>query len=397
MGSKTLGFSILIFICVGFTYTWSVFAVPLTELLGRKLTEVTLTYTIGILTFAVITIASGRIQDRFGPVLAVRIGAFLFGGGLILCGFISSLIWLYICYGIVAYSGAGLVYCAVLMNINNFYPEKKGAVSGLLTAGYGFSAVLFSPAAAFLIDTFSILTAYKIIGAFFFLMLTFSSFFIKKAPVPETTAILGNSESSVIDMTWGQMIKSPVFYMIYSLMAAGSTAGLMIIGQASVLAQGMMGADISKAALTVSVIAGANTLGRIVWGGMSDRIGRINTLHFIFSISASMMFGLSCINNRQYALFVILTMLIAFCYGGIMGTFPALVTDHFGAKNNGTNYAVILSGISVGALIGPLSAAWTQTLTPGNYNTAFYISSTLSFIGVVLTFMLRKKSSADRA
>jgi len=385
----TLGFSLLINICLGFTYTWSVFVASLTEHLGSGITEVTFTYTIATLMFTVMTVAGGRIQDRFGPVMAIRIGALLFGGGLVLCGFTSSLAWLYFFYGIVVNGGIGMAYCAVLMNINNFYPQKRGSVSGLITASYGMSAVLFSPIATFLISAYGVLNTYRILGIFFFLTLSFSSLFVRKAPSVDVK-LADIYDKNANDKTWDQMIKTPAFYIIFSLMVIGSTAGLMIISQASLIAQNMMGASVTTAAFTLSLIAGANALGRILWGFISDKTGRNTSTHLIFLIAASMMLGLSFISRGQYTLFTVITMLIAFCYGGVIGTFPAIITEYFGAKNNGTNYGLILLGAGVGSFIGPMTAAWTQTLTPGYYGTAFYISSALGFIGLILTFILRK-------
>ena len=385
----TLCFSILINICLGFSYTWSIFVLSLAKHLGRTLAEVTLAYTIGTTVFTMSNIVGGRLFDKFGPVSAIRIGAILFGGGLFLTGLTSSLIWLYFFYGVVTYSGIGLAYCAVLMNVNNYYPEKRGAVSGLVTAAYGLSAVVFSPVATTLIENFGVLIAYRALGLFFILILTFSSFFVRRAPKAEKK-YAGGPKGAPCDLTWNQMIRTSSFYIIYALMIIGATGGLMIISQASVMAQHMMRASAGTAAFTLSLIAGANTAGRLAWGLLSDKAGRVTTQHFIFLISPSMLLCLTFVGSSQYALFTAFAMLIAFCYGGIMGTFPALSTERFGTKNSGTNYSIIMTGLGFASLIGPMTAANILTLT-GGYGLAFYTLSALGFIGFFLTFVLRKQ------
>ena len=391
MNRKTiLGFSMFINLCIGFSYTWSVFAGPLTEQLNRSLAEVTVAHPIGTLTFTIMSVVGGRIQDRFGPIIAIRAGACLFGGGLILLSFTSTLVWLYICYGMITCGGAGIAYCAVLMNINNFYPERMGSASGYVTACYGLSAVIFSPVAGFFIKTFGLLTAYRILGIFFFSMLSLSSFFIRRAPAVNLEKLRALSNSLTEDKSWDKMIKTRQFYVIFLLMTIGCSAGLMIISQAAVLAENMMGVSAATAALTLSLIAGANASGRIAWGGLSDRIGRYNVLHSIYIISMLALLCLSWIHSGQYVLFVLLTIFIAFCYGGIFGTFPALVTEHFGAKNNSTNFGIILTGVGIGAFLGPMLLAVTMTTTPGNYSFAFYVSAALCFCGFLLTVILKK-------
>ena len=385
-----LGFSVLINICAGFPYTWSVFAVFWAVQLDRELTELTLAFSLGTLSLNAMAIAGGRIQDLFGPVLAIRIGACLYCFGLIMCGFTSSLMWLYVFYGVVATSGIGLVYCAVLMNLNNTYPEKRGTVSGIATAAFGLHTVVFSPVADYLIGAFGLLNAYRIFGAFFFIILMFSSLFMYKAPVPAAPS--ERITETGTDKKWYQMMRTRVFYIIFLLMTLGAVGGLTITSQASIMAQTMAGASMTQAAFAVSLFAGANTAGRFVWGVLSDIAGRINALYCIFLFTALSTLCLSVIKSGQFVLFVILIMIIAFCYGGIMGTFPALVTEHFGSKNNGTNYGIVLQAVAVGSFIGPSIAAFSQTVTPGDFSFAFYITAALGAAGVVFTYVLKKSS-----
>jgi len=251
--------------------------------------------------------------------------------------------------------------------------------------------VIFSPVAAYLVGVFGLLSTYKILGMAFFIVLVFSSFFMNKKPAsggiqPEL------SDAAKKDKSWIEMIRTPVFYIILLLMTIGATCGLLITSQASIMAQIMVGAGITEAAFAVSMFAGANTAGRFIWGVLSDKMGRINALYCIFLFTALSMLGLSFVRGEQFVFFVFLIAMIAFCYGGIMGTFPALVTEHFGNKSNGANYGLVLQGVSVGGFIGPLIAAFTQTVTPGDFNFAFYIAAALSTLGLILVFMLKKFS-----
>ncbi len=397
--------SVLINMCIGSGYAWSVYAGPLIEKFGWTAAAVALTFTIANAISPVTMITGGKIQDSFGPKWVIFAGGILFGGGIFLSGLSDSLGWLYFSYGIVAGFGMGLVYSCTIANTVKFFPDKRGLVAGIATAGYGSGPILFAPVAQSIIAGNGVLFAFKSLGLVYLAVIVIGSFFIQRAPEGykpegwEPPQITASSAVTGVDKPWNKMLADPMYYLLLLMLTIGATAGLMIISQASPIAQEVVGVDPAKAAWAVSAVAIANMLGRVIWGWISDKIGRYNALPIMYVILGSMMFLLSTVGADQFTKFVISVMLIGFCFGGFMGVFPALTADNFGPKNNGVNYGFMFIGFALGGYIGPMLAASIKTSNNGDYSTAFYISAGLCVVGIIITFIVRamRKRQAARA
>lgn len=396
-----LGASLIINLCIGSGYAWSVFAGPLVQEFGWTAAATALTFTIANGISPVTMITGGKIQDMFGPKWVILAGGIMFGIGIFLSGLTTSLGWLYFSYGIVAGFGMGLVYSCTIANTVKFFPDKRGLVAGLATAGYGAGAVVFAPIAQKIIAANGVLDTFKVLGVLFGVVIVIGSFFIKTAPAGykpegwEPPAPVGGAAPVSVDKNWKEMLATPIFYVLLIILTIGATAGLMIISQASPIAQIVVKTTPATAAVVVSAVGIANMLGRVLWGFVSDKIGRYKTLPIVYVILAASMFLLTTVGENELVIFTICVMLVGACFGGFMGIFPALTADSFGAKNNGMNYGFMFAGFAIGGFIGPRLAA--SMSAGGVYTTAFLISGVMCVIGIVLVFVaskMRNKQSA---
>lgn len=391
-----LGASLLINLCIGSGYAWSVYAGPLSKLFGWTAAATAMTFTIANAISPVCMITGGKIQDIFGPKWVIFAGGILFGGGIILSGFTKSITWIYISYGIMTGLGMGLVYSCTIANTVKFFPDKRGLVAGLATAGYGFGPVLLAPISQSLIASYGVLHAFKVLGIAYLFIITIGSQFIQKAPQGykpegwEPPAATATSAVTGKDKSWSQMLADPLFYILLLMLTIGATSGLMIISQASPIAQETVGVNAERAAFAVSLVAVANMAGRITWGAVSDKIGRYNALPIMYLILAAAMFMLTMVGTGQFAMFVAVTMAVGFCFGGFMGVFPALTADCFGAKNNGVNYGFMFSGFALGGYIGPIMAATIKAGNNGAYTKAFLIAAAMSISGILFSYIVKK-------
>ncbi|TEB11118.1 putative MFS-type transporter YhjX [Pelotomaculum sp. FP] len=393
--------SVLINLCIGSGYAWSVFAKPmvahLSSVTGVAVTAAaaTLAFTISNLFGPVTMIIGGSVQDKFGPRWVIFAGAFIFGGGVFLTGFTTSTTWLYLSYGTLMGLGMGLIYSCTIANTVKFFPDKRGLVAGLATAGYGTGSIVVPPLANSMISSMGIMATFRTLGIAYFIIIAVGSFFVMTAPPgykPEgwtPPAPSAGSAVSGVDKTWKQMLADPIFYVLLLMIMIGAFSGLMIISQASAIAQETTKVTAAVAAVAVSMIALANTGGRLFWGWVSDVIGRYNALTIMYIISAVSVFALTA--TPSYSLFVVEAMLIALCFGGIMGIFPALTADMFGPKNNGVNYGIMFSGFAIAAYLGPMTAASVRA-SSGGYVTAFIVAAVISIVGILLTQVVRSKS-----
>ncbi|HEX9026820.1 MAG TPA: OFA family MFS transporter [Clostridium sp.] len=399
--------SCFINLCIGSMYAWSVFAAPmakhLSQLTGATLTAgalaivFTVTNSVGPITM----ITGGRINDTFGPKKVILVGGLLFGGGMILSGFATSLGMLVLAYGIITGLGIGMVYGCTISNSIKFFPDKRGFVGGITTACYGFSSVIVPPVANVLINNFGVTTAFKIIGTVFLVIVCVCSFFIDKCPagfIPEgwTPPSSNGNKLNQNDKDWKGMLTSPTFYPMILVLLCGAFYGLMCSALASPLAQGMIGMSVAAATTVVSVLALFNTGGRIIAGYVSDRIGRINTLTIAFVLA---IIGLTCLyfsGQGDVSKFYIGIISVGVSFGAFMGVFPGFTADQFGTKHNSVNYGIMFIGFAISGYFGP-TVMKNVYAADHSYQRAFLIAAVLCAIGFVITFVYRSVKKKETA
>jgi MFS family permease len=368
-------------------YLSSVTGLSLTP--GNLAIAFTITNSVGPITM----ISGGWINDRFGPKKVIFVGGLLFGGGMILSGFATSVGYLVLAYGIVLGLGTGMVYGCTISNSIKFFPDKRGLVGGITTAAYGISSVIIPPIANSLISRSGVTSAFIIIGIAFLIIVCAASFFIEKCPsdfVPAgwTPKTVNVGRSIQNDKDWKGMLSSPLFYIMILLLMCGAFAGLMCTSQASPIAQKMIGMSAAAATTVVSVLALFNTGGRIVAGYISDKIGRINTLAFssVFSVIGLTLLYFS--GEGSVLTFYIGISVIGLCFGALMGVFPGFTADQFGVRNNSVNYGIMFIGFATAGYFGPSIMSHVYS-TDSSYQRAFVIAAVLGITGLVLTFVYK--------
>lgn len=385
-----LTFSCLVALCIGSLYAWSVFALPMAEFLSRQngiqITSLTIVFTIANSVGPITMISGGYINDKLGPKWILIIGGVLFGAGMIGSGFAKSVNMLIITYGLGVGLACGMIYGTIVSNTVKFFPDKSGLVGGMITACYGGSSIIVPPLAALLLNYMGITSAFKIIGIVMMTIIICSSFVIRKAPVVNETVLVKNENN---EFTYKEMLKTKKFYIMLVILTCGAFSGMMIISQASSVAQRMMGMSFKAAALLVSIIAFANTSGRIISRMISDKIGAVNTLKCTFVLSAlSSLFMYFCSPN-SVIMFYICIIAIGFSFGSIMGIYPGFTAKEFGRKNNSVNYGIMFVGFALAGLLGPMIMNYIYLVTQ-KYQGAFLVSMFLGLSGFIFLCIFNK-------
>lgn len=394
---------VLINLCIGSAYAWSVYQKPLIAMFKWSTTDTSLAFTLSCLLVPVAMIVAGKIQDQKGPRMVIFGGGVIFGLGIIGAGFTDSLAFLYMTYGVLGGVGIGAVYACTVANTVKFFPDKRGLASGLVVAGFGSGAVVLAPLSSALIEAYGVLTTFKILGAAYLVIISACTPLVKTAPSgyrpagwtpPAPTAITITGT----DKNWREMLADPMFYILWSIYIIGCVSGLMIIGHASPIGQEVIKLNPATAAMAVGFLALANTAGRIFWGWVSDKIGRYNAVMIMFALSSVVMFALTQVTT--FVPFVVVLMVIGLCFGGVMGIFPSITADVFGAKNLGMNYGIIFTAWGAAGYVGPRMAGHFKEINKGDYTQAFLIAAGLSVIGILLTYIVqykKKKATASVA
>ena len=371
-------------LCQGAAYSFSVFKGPLKAHLGCSETQVALAFSLAIAFLPVGMLISGRFADRGGPRIVVALGGLLFGAAMFLAGFSHSVAWLYATFGVMLSLGNGAVYGAVVATAVKWYPERRGMAGGIVVSALGLGTVAIAPLAQRMIDSpaLGVLGAFKVLGAAFVVITVGASLFMTNPPPGYSTAPEKENQPTAEDLHWRRMLARPRFWLLYVIYTAGAFSGLMIVSQASSIAQELTGLRAGAASLVVGVLGLANASGRLSWGTISDRIGRLPALALMFAITAAVMFGFSTLAASAPGL-VAAILLVGLCYGGYLGTFPSICADAFGSRNLTVNYGLLFSAFSLAGVLGPRVGAVLKEST-GGYTASFAVACGVALFGLLL-------------
>lgn len=393
-----LAASTIVLLCTGAIYAFSVLAGPLSASKDWSMPDIMLAFTINSAIAPIPMILGGFFTDRGWAKWSITIGGLMFGLGFFLSGLATSTGMLYATYGVLAGLGQGLAYSGCLSNTIKLFPDKKGLASGIITAGMGGAAIIAAPVANFLINQQDAAHAFRILGLAYMVIIALASFFIKAAPAnyqPAGWVPPVQAGGHFVNKNWLDMMKTPQFYLIFFMLFTGAFSGLMIASNASLIGQQMFKLSATTAAFYVSLYSLSNCLGRIVWGTVSDKIGRNQTLNIIFGvIVVAFLLLITLSSTVGFALGIII---LGLCFGGVMGVFPPIVMENYGPKNQGVNYGIIFCGYSIAAFFGPKVAANMATANNGDFTKAFYVAIVIAVVGLGLNLLysaLKKRAVA---
>ncbi len=384
--------ALLIQLCLGAIYAWSVFRKPLEQELNITSTQASLPFSFVLIFFALATVLGGRLQDRFGPRIVAIIGGVLLALGMILASFAHSIGMLVLAYGVISGIGIGFAYVCPISAGVKWFPDKRGLITGLAVAGFGAGALIVGPLARAMIDSHGAFTTFRYLGSAYFILILVGALILRNPPLgykPENWNPPQPAAGKLLrtDFSAGQMLSTAQFYLIWLTYFAGCAAGLMIIGQTSPIAQELARFTKETAALGVSVLAVFNALGRIFWGRISDTIGRTRALFLMFLINALAIFGYFLIPAAPFIFWVGIA-LVGSSFGGYLAIYPAVTADFYGTKNSGINYGLVFTAYGVGGLLSNIFAPRIKELT-GNYNAAFLITALLCVAAGIIIIMVK--------
>jgi len=389
--------AMLIQLSLGSLYSWSVFVRPLLAAFpGSTSTQVSLPFTIALAVFSVTMVFAGLWQDRSGPKTVATAGGLVLGLGNILASQVARLELVYATYGVLGGIGIGLAYVCPIAACIKWFPDKRGFVSGLAVAGFGAGSFFYAQFANYLIGLGSPESSWRqafiILGTIYLISILAGAQLLRNPPSGWLPAGWSPSQSSAKAMmsghTWKEMVKTRTFYKLWTMFAFAASSGLMVIGHLSPFGQesGLMAAE---AATIVGVLALFNGAGRIIWGFVSDRIGRQRTMLAMFVLNATIMFLLREMGGTIFLL-ATAAAIVGFCFGGTLAIFPSATADSFGTKYLGVNYGLMFTAYGVAGIIGPMIGALVHDVS-GTYVYAFLVAATLSVMSSILSLTLKTR------
>lgn len=384
-------------ICLGAVYGWSVFKKPLMGTEHWAETAVQLNFTLAIVFLGVGTIIGGLWQDKVGPRKVAATAGIIYGIGYMLSGFAAShhsLNGLYFGYGVLTGIGMGMGYICPVATLVKWFPDMRGLMTGVAVCGYGFGAAVMSPFAAWEIKRSGVPLTFWTLGVIYLIVVFSAAQFYANPPQgwrPEgwepRTAVA--KAAGTYNFTVGEALGTWQFYLLFLMLFLNVSAGIMIISQASPMAQEMVGMSVLQAAGMVGLISLCNGLGRVFWAWVSDHLGRARVYFLLFLIQALIFFMLPRLHD--WTMFSIAFALIGLCYGGGFGTMPSFTADFFGAKAMGGVYGIILLAWGLAAIPSPIMIAHIHQ-DIGKYAPAINMITIVMICSLVFPLIARRPS-----
>jgi MFS transporter, OFA family, oxalate/formate antiporter len=384
-------------ICLGAVYGWSVFKIPLIRNMGWKETDVQLNFTLAIVFLGVGTVIGGLWQDRVGPRKVASVAGVLYGLGYLVAAYAvshQSLTIMYLGYGVLSGIGMGMGYITPVATLVKWFPDRRGLMTGVAVCGYGAGALVMSPIAASLIPTKGISATFAYFGIVYLILVVAAAQFY--ANPPQGWRLAGweprgavAKAASTYDFTVKEAVSTWQFWLLWVMLFLNVSAGIMIISQASPMAQSkeFVGMTAKAAASMVGLISIFNALGRVFWAWVSDMLGRSRVYFILYLIQAIVFFTLPKIHGATT--FSVMFAIIGLCYGGGFGTMPSFTADFFGAKYMGGIYGWILLAWGAGAIPSPIMIAKRHQAT-GQFSSSIYVIAIVMVCSLVLPLLARR-------
>ncbi|HTS55711.1 MAG TPA: oxalate/formate MFS antiporter [Burkholderiales bacterium] len=355
-------------------YVWALFTKPMAVELGVTLARLQVTFSILIVLQTFLAPVQGFLVERFGPRRLLSLGAIFTGASWVLAARAHDVVALYLTYGLLGGVGTGIIYIGVIGLMVKWFPDKRGLATGLVAAGYGMGAVFSTFPISIAIAGSGYRHTLVVYGLVFGAVGLAAALALKSPPKRYAPRLDGPLPSSAHarDATPTQMLRTPIFWLLFLMMTMMSTSGLMVISQMGAFARDFGVAEVAvlgfaalPLALTLDRIT--NGLTRPFFGWMSDRVGRENTMFVAFALEGCAMTAW-LLTRDNAVLFVLLSGVVFFGWGEIFSLFPSTLTDTFGPRHATTNYGLLYMAQGVGSILGgPLaallyqaSATWTS-------------------------------------
>jgi OFA family oxalate/formate antiporter-like MFS transporter len=369
-------------------YIWTLFTKPLAAKFGVTLPELQVTFSLLVFLQAFLSPFQGSLIDRFGARTLISIGTLVAGSSWVLASYAHSEAMLYLTYGVLGGIGTGIVYVGVVGLVVRWFPERRGFAAGIAAAGYGMGAIVTTfPIAASLRahGVESTLWTYGIVFAVVG--------FLAAQGLRMPSAADGNLAASSRDRSPSQILRTPVFWLMFVMMTMMATSGLMVTSQMASFAAdfGLSNAVVFGLAalpLALTIDRFCNGLTRPLFGFISDRIGREQTMCIAFSLEAVAMTCWLALRGDPM-LFVLLSGVVFLGWGEIFSLFPATLTDTFGNRFATANYGWLYISFGVGSVFGgPLAALLHQHT--GSWIPVFATAISLDLLTALLALFVLK-------
>ncbi len=374
-------------------YAWTLFAQPMVKahaLQHWRLSDVQWGFGLFIAAGTWTMPFVAKFIDKAGPRIFMALSGLLCGVGWGSLGHVGSLTEFYSLYCLAGIGVACVYACGVSMAVK-WFPDRRGMASGIITAGYGMGAAAFNPLFQHLIHAIGYADTFLWTGISHGALILLSGLVLVNPPADYKTAaaaVKPNVRRHDLQFDCWEMLRTPQFYFLFFAMLSVGIGGLMVTAQLKPVASNF---NVGAAPLTVALVLTplANGSSRLLWGWVSDYMGRERAMFTAFLLQAIFLVGATTLGRSGDTLFVVLMVLVFLTWGELYALFPAVLADLYGTKNSALNYSFLYSAKGFAALLGSGIAASLFEKT-GTWNYVFFGSAALALLSALMALYVRR-------
>lgn len=423
--------ALCIHLCIGQIYAFSVFNQPLTRVIGIsqsapedwKLTTLGWIFSIALFCLGASAALFGKWMERVGPRRAMFASAVCFASGFIISSLgirFHQIALLYLGSGVIGGIGLGLGYISPVSTLIKWFPDRPGMATGMAIMGFGGGGMIASPLSVFLMKRFSheqsvgVAETFLVMGALYFTVMMIGAILVRVPPENwkprhfDPEKMKRKKMVTQSHVLADQAIRTPQFYLLFAVLMLNVTAGIGVLGQASVMIQELFSVesvgpaksiDPGEAARFVMLLSLFNMAGRFIWSSLSDHLGRQRTYTIFFSLGILLYASVPTIGGTgSVVLFVAAFAVIMSMYGGGFATVPAYLRDLFGTKQVGAIHGRLLLAWSMAAVLGPVLINYLREYQlevnklpkAQVYSLTMYVMAGLLVIGLICNLSIRE-------
>lgn len=390
---------VLILLFAGLIYAWSVLSGPMAaEYPGWSKGAMSLCFTLAMSFFCIGGLAAGLLAGKVKEKVIFFLSSILFLLGFFLVSNMKTLMQLYLGFGVLAGLGAGFSYNTVMGSVTKWFPDRKGLISGILLMGFGMGAFIIGKLYTALNQTFSWRTEFSALGFMVFVVIFLCGMVIRKPKAEEisgyVTASKGTAQKKGNDFTTKQVIADPSFWLFFVYAVLLSAAALALIAQArGIVTDTAPELSDGNIATIVGLISVFNGVGRVIFGGLYDRLGQKMTMLLNCALYlVSVLVNLGGLKTGSLPLVILGFILFGLSYGGVPPTNSAFMMDFYGTKHYPVNFSIVNLNLLFASFGGTLAGVIYDR--QGSYMTIFMIMMVAVVMAVICTMLIKKNTTA---
>ncbi len=412
--------AVLMQLALGCIYAWSIFNKPLAYYLNdaAKSPQVLGIFATSLASFGLFVSVGGWLQDRRGPRQIGMLAGVIYAAGYVLSSmFFKNLGLMYVSYALLGV-GVGIGYSCPLSCCVKWFPDKRGLIAGIAVAGFGAGTFIFAQVGTWIVGSSPYVgldNAYLYLGIIFLVMVFLGAQLLcdpptNYCPAGWTPPLQGAGSTAKKQFRTREMVRSRTYWLIWAMFILSATCGLMMIGNVSNFAQNMeniyaaahpgfntgtqdvLVTTAANVALMTGILALFNGTGRVVWGFVSDKLGRTRAMKIMFLTQSIILFGAAAFvlskptdQTIQFVGVTAFVSLAGFCFGGNFALFPPITAEYFGTKFYGSNYGVVFTAYAVGGVTGAMMPAYIK----GGFEWVFIGTALGSLVAFIIAWITK--------